>query len=182
VNADDDNGSAVTNGIPATRDFSATNLPAPDPELQVAIVDNTCPTGGTYSVWATQNATSGQVSFWQDPQKQAALAATFADPPLHNFSFYIEGDHESQALNDVTINVQYTWTDPVSGNPVTSTPTSQLTVTPVINSFNLTPAGGAAGQNVKWAAGANGNSGLAIRLRTGWRLRSSTTTIAGFNA
>src|SRR6516164_9723592 len=51
VNADDDNGSPVTNGIPATRDFSAAGpFTNADPDiLQGTVMKYNLPDGGTWT-------------------------------------------------------------------------------------------------------------------------------------
>jgi hypothetical protein len=147
VNGDDDNGSAVTNGIPVRRDFSVSPLPIPDPELKSATVVNTCPRGGSYQISTPWDGTTGVITLWKDTQKNNRQPLSLTDPPGHSFSFYIEGQRESHQIGDVQLQVTYGWSDPVTQQVTTVTASNSVTVTPVINAFTLTPAGGG-GQNM----------------------------------
>ncbi len=132
VNADNDNGSAVTDGIPAKRDFSVSGLANPDPEIQPAVIFNTLPPGGTYVLnWVPGDS---QVAFWQDQNKNTAWPSSWSYGG-QTTTIWLEGTHESASLNDFFMNVTYTW-----GVGQTSSVDATLTVTPVINSFTVKDA------------------------------------------
>src|SRR5258708_7593593 len=72
VNADDDNGSTVTTGIPTQRDFI---LAGPTSFLdqdikQYTVSTSGLPAGGTWQMTLTQNG-KGQVKLWKDSMKNA---------------------------------------------------------------------------------------------------------------
>jgi hypothetical protein len=145
VNADNDNGSPLVKdfpGIPTKRDFEVHPLPVNDPELISGSINSFGLPGG--GVWSTSITYSGlgRILLWVDQKKTVLF-----NPPG---SFYVEGTHESSALNDVTLEFDYT----VGG--VKYSRSGQITVTPVIKTFyeyiwNTT-------QNV-WFTDANGRGG-----------------------
>lgn len=156
VNADNDNGSNVTNGIPTQRDFNVNPLPKADPDLlQGTVTALNVAGGGTWTRTLTQ--IGGQIKLWTDAKKSAA----FTTPPAGQLTatFYIEGFHESVSANDVKLSFKYT----VNGNSYTSNNLT-ITVTPLIQSFTVTPgldAGDANKQNIIFFNGTDGNQGLA---------------------
>jgi hypothetical protein len=152
VNADDDNGSALTNGIPAKRDFDVQPMTVADPELIQATVSYPPGTITAVSLVFTGN---GKAALWTDQKKTAPY--TVPTPPVSSTSFYVEGTRPSSALWDVSLKVSYVNSAPGS-NPVTFT-TPAITVTPVVNSFTVTPH---AAPSVVFWTGVNGNglSGL----------------------
>jgi hypothetical protein len=132
VNADNDNGSAVTNGIPTQRDFNVSPLTKADPDLlQATITAAGVAGGGTWQENLTQNG-KGKISLWTDAKK----SATFTTPPAGNGSttFYIEGTHESAAAGDVTLWFVYT-----VNNVSYPSATLTITVTPLIEEFTVSP-------------------------------------------
>jgi hypothetical protein len=161
VNADDDNGSAVTNGIPAQRDFDVAPLPVNDQDLLAASLEIQCSVGGTLTWGLGPPAGTGNINAWMDQKKtqQLQLPAT-TTPPDQTINFFIEGTHESSVANDVTLFFTFTYVGSPDGSLVTVKAQQQITVTPLINSFTLTPAGGTNGQNIVFTVGMNANSGL----------------------
>jgi hypothetical protein len=151
VNADDDNGSQVTNGIPAQRDFDVAPIPnngQGDPELKAASVTVNGNVPGELS-WSVNQTGTGKIALWTDNQKSAPVAGAWqvpANPPT--YSFYIEGQHESAALKDVTLTFTFTWN--ITGTPQTDTKSQDITVNPLINYFIATPAARDTGQNVRF--------------------------------
>jgi hypothetical protein len=63
VNADDDNKSVVTNGIPAKRDFSVAPLPINDPELLPGSVTLNDLSGGAWAM-AINYSGNGRIALW----------------------------------------------------------------------------------------------------------------------
>jgi hypothetical protein len=150
VNADNDNGSAVTNGIPAKRDFSVNPLPVNDPELlQGSVVIQGLPAGGTWTL--SLGPPPSKIALWKDQMKTAPFTA--ADAPG---IFYIEGLHESANANDFA-QISFTYTPP---RMVLTAGSGTVLVTPIINSFTVTPAGGANGQNINFVNGVDGGNGV----------------------
>ena len=175
VNADNDNGSKVTNGIPAQRDFNVQPLANADPDLQQATVTAAgAPAGGTWTEHLTQNGV-GQIALWTDAKKSAA----FTVPGGLTATFYIEGTHESGKAGDVTLWFSYT----VNGVSYPSN-TLTITVTPLITAFTVTPAGGANGQNIIFRNGVDGSGGLSARPQpnVAGNTYSSTATQTGLRA
>jgi hypothetical protein len=159
VNADDDNGSQVTNGIPAQRDFNVWPIPGGDPELQSASVTVNCNVPGELA-WSAYQIGTGRIALWTDNTKSAPVASAWQVPPgQHTYTFSIEGAHESSFLNDVTLDFGFTFN--ITGTPQVVPASQDMTVTPLINSFAVTPAGGTTGQNIFFTSGNNGNMGLA---------------------
>ena len=154
LNADDDNGSAITNGIPATRDFNATNLPQVDPELKAATITNTYPSGGMYTLDWSADSDAG-ISFWADQQKKQPITPGLQPETLSNY--YVEGDQPSSAQGDVLVFLTY-WYGYENTESVETI--VNLTVTPIVNSFTLTPGGGANGQNIVFVNGRDGTDGV----------------------
>jgi hypothetical protein len=121
VNADNDNNSDLATdkngktipGIATKRDFNVFPITA------VGL-----PPGGAWSIWWTYSGT-GKIALWADQKKTAAFT-----PPG---AFYVEGGHESSALNDVTLEFDYT----VGG--VKYSASTQITVTPLITDFTIKP-------------------------------------------
>jgi len=123
----------TSTGIPTTYDFAAAGpFTVNDPNIVPATVTiNNLPLGGTWTGPTITYSGSGRISLWTDAKKSAAFTA----PPagMLNFTFYIEGTHESAALNDVSISFIYTV------NNVQYPAAGTLSVTPVISSFGVTP-------------------------------------------
>jgi hypothetical protein len=162
VNADDDNGSAVTNGIPAIRDFSKQPLTNDDPDLLSATLfaDTSLPPppNGSWTVSITPLVVPGTIALWTDRMK----TARFSPSGLGTFKFYIEGTHESASLNELTLTFTYNYTD-INNVKRSASASATITVTPLINSFSVTPnsdAGDPNKQNIVFANGPNANSGL----------------------
>src|ERR1700687_4748505 len=157
VNADDDNGSAVTNGIPTQRDFIVAPMPNGTTDkdiLPYTVCASGVPAGGTWQMFLTQTG-KGKVSLWTDATKKAAFTVPQG---VVGFGFSIEGTHESAAAGDISLWFAYT----VNGVSY-PTNTIAITVTPLINSFAVTPgkdAGDPNGQNIVFVNGINGNQGL----------------------
>jgi len=159
VNADDDNGSGVTFGIPAKRDFDVSPLQVNDPELLPGTLEGVgLPAGGTWVVTSYSTGGTGQIRLWIDQKK----TAPFCPGGLGPFGFDVEGAHESSAIGDVTVSATYIAPSGVSWNDTVS-----ITVTPVINSFGVTVAGGDNGQNVNYTMGNDGSNGLWAKTPNG---------------
>jgi hypothetical protein len=141
VNADNENGSALkTAGIPTTRDFTITTPTAyADQEiLTYTVTSNGLPAGGTWD-WVLIQNDKGQVRLWKDAKKSATLSVPNG---ATTFTFSVEGTHESAAAGDITLFFSYT-----ANGTVYDSNTLKITVTPVVNSFTVTPA---AGQNINF--------------------------------
>jgi hypothetical protein len=155
VNADNDNGSVFkAPGIPTTRDLNSfKTLTKVDPELQqvnIAVTPGGVLPGSFRLTFST--AGTGSVRLWTDANKtsQIVYGATWLSrllPP----SFFVEGLKSTTATQgpggpstplDVTISLVYSV---ASGGSVTGK--VDLAVTPVVNSFTVTPA---AGQNINF--------------------------------
>jgi len=160
VNADDDNGSDVTDGIgsdtigiPEKRDFNVSPIVGKDdPELLAGTLQGVGLPPGSWSITVGTHGL-GQVKLWADKRKQAPFAPTGQG----TFTFYAEGVHESSSLNDVFITAQWIPTPPNFGNWGMSVTT---TVTPLINSFTITPAGPAGTQNINFINGVDATAGI----------------------
>lgn len=148
-NANDTNGSPKTDGVPQFRDLNVNPMrswrpgdtePAgpliADPELVTATV--------TVGNWFALGAITwqvnikpggGQIRFWQEATKEHQYPVNPGGPTS---TFYIEGTDNSAALNDVTIKFFYDIQMP--GQPPQHVETSQnVTVTPMVESFSVTP-------------------------------------------
>jgi hypothetical protein len=137
VNADDDNGSALTpatgGGIPAQRDFNKQPLPVADPDLKQATVSYLA--GNILFVKAVSTGGDGRVQLWTDPMKtQLYIVPGLGAPTV---TFYVEGTHVSSALWDVALEVTYL--DDAPGSTPVTVDYPAITVTPIITSFTVTP-------------------------------------------
>jgi hypothetical protein len=148
VNADNDNGSWLSNGIPAQRDFNVQPLPNADPDLKAATVSY--PPGVITGVSLVFNG-NGLAALWTDKVKTAAY--NVPNPPVSSITFYVEGTRPSSVLWDIALKVDY-----VSGGTPMSFTTSCITVTPVVDLFTVTPH---AAPSVVFDNGVNGLQGLA---------------------
>jgi hypothetical protein len=163
VNADNDNGSNVTNGIPAKRDFNVSPLPKIDPDLVQAVVQAVdVGAGGAWTMNLTQKG-QGKISLWTDQKKTSA----FTGPPAGQLvgNFWIEGTHESAKANDISLSFTYT----IGGQSYTSN-TQNLAVTPIISSYTVTPgldADDPNKQNIVFDNGMDGTKGLDARTPGG---------------
>jgi hypothetical protein len=151
-------GQQHSTGIPTKRDFSVSPLKVNDPELlQATLTADPSLGAGTWSITTTYNPPGALIALWTDQKK----TAKFFPSGLGTMNFYIEGVHESSALNDVTLTFQYTVGTPP--NQTIYSASAKITVTPLINTFGVTPnadAGDANKQNVVFDQGNNANSGL----------------------
>ena len=153
LNANNDNGSVVTNLIPATRDFTlvaATTFT--DTDIKKIDIAVTAPPGiplnGTYKLAITQSAgtAGGRVRIWNDQKKTTEFTAgtTFTQATLPT-SMYVEGLEPTRSTlttsgstsPDVTVEISYVGGNvPVGG--VLGLGRRKLTVTPVIRGYDLT--------------------------------------------
>jgi hypothetical protein len=151
VNADDDNKSVVTNGIPAKRDFNVTvdvnGNQFNDPELLQASVSLHDLNGGAWGMSITYSG-NGTIKLWTDAKKSAPFTIPAGWP---GGNFYIEGTHESSKLND--IDLQFTYTV----NGIKHVADALITVTPLVRQFGVsTPVG----QSIHYTNNADGSGGL----------------------
>jgi hypothetical protein len=158
VNGDNDNGSAVTDGVPAQRDFNVNPLPAGvnDPDLvQVNIVTNPA-IGGLrgFFVLLVDNSATGQIRLWNNRNKGAEVTPGIYAAANLPTQFFVEGTEPSAALRENSITLLYFFVDPLRGNIQVGADAVNVTVTPVINNFTI--AAGAVGFTV----GADGRSGM----------------------
>jgi hypothetical protein len=152
VNADDDNGSGAPFGIPDKRDFAVNPIAKNDPQLLSATLTADPTLGaGTWSITTTYNPPGALIALWTDQKK----TAKFFPGGLGTMKFYIEGVHESSALNDVTLTFQYTVGTPP--NQTIYSASAKITVTPLINSFTITPA---PPQNINFINGVDATGGM----------------------
>lgn len=128
----------VQTGIPTLRDFNATNLPVVDPNLiEATVTVSNIDKAGTLVLNNVVSCAGGRVSFWADPQKDNPApdpAAVPATPNVWSETIYVEGDHESFALDDTEIQAVFTSNDGTE----TATSVTYVTVAPVLNSSEVT--------------------------------------------
>jgi hypothetical protein len=149
VNANDTNGSPLTNGIPQTRDFSAAPILGGDPEL---IQASATYLPGKITGISVVNNGNGIAFLWADQQKLAPLSGFTPAPTV---TFYIEGLRPSSTIGDITLSATYVDNAPGSTPRTVST---TITVTPIVTNFTVTPH---AAPSVVFWDGMDGLSGLA---------------------
>jgi len=137
LDADNDNGSAVTNEVPAEIDYKSNLGFAGAPDFISATIDSYPQGTGGYFSWdftPSNGQSTGLIGLWQGGGRHGPLAPGQHYPEGQwPTTFYLQGDQPSAFVGDITITISYTYG---------STTTSQgkvLTVTPVINSFHITP-------------------------------------------
>jgi hypothetical protein len=148
VNADNDNGSWLSNGIPAQRDFNVQPLPNADPDLKAATVSY--PPGVITGISLVYSG-NGRAALWTDQKKTTPYAVP--TPPVASTTFYVEGTRPSSALWDIALKVDY-----LSGSTPKTITTPAITVTPVVTTFTVTPK---AAPSVVFNNGTDGRTGLA---------------------
>jgi hypothetical protein len=162
INANDDNGSVITEYIPAKYDFQAVKADYPpglaDPDLvPLTMIDETpypypeIVTRGVinYTLNVTQMG-PGLIKIWDTPYKDHEYTV-FGTPTTQNLvswkpgfyhwpTFYLEGIEPSDVDDEITINLSITWD--ASFAPWTSTYRQvQGTVTPRIDTFKTYDGG-----------------------------------------
>jgi hypothetical protein len=160
----------VQPGIPYIRDFKVDHLWQPDPDMKPLVI-SWSGNGGIVSA-ATFSASMGVLAIWADPYKNDPFTAVDVQGTSGTVTVFVEGVHESQAVNDLTVRVVYT--DNNGGLQLT---TLKETVTPVVQSLEVTPETGtwpAQGQNIV-PVGADWSQGLRA-------LGKSAANDPGFNA
>ena len=111
INADNDNGSPVTNEIPAVRDFDKVMLTRADPDLRPVHVrvtpDLPAILPGLFRIKVTSSG-YGRIALWQDPWKRnrVNLTQTYTSLDLPRI-IYVEGLENSQRLSDVIMTIQF---------------------------------------------------------------------------
>ncbi len=159
VNADNDNGSLIVDvkkfpGIPTKRDFDVAPLKVNDPELLQGSVQLVgVPLDGIWSL-STPSTGKSKIALWIDPKKTALFTAANAPG-----TFYIEGVHESTTNGDYST-IQFTYI--VNGTLYGGE--AYLQVTPIIQTFRVSPAGAAGAQNIVFINGINGLKGLQANI------------------
>ena len=116
--------------IPKVRDFAATHLWQDDPQLLPVTLTVSGNLAGTLSAQVTGVAGGGVGRLWKNARKNEAftsidlpaLAAGVAHPPV---VVYLEGAHESKALDDVKVEAKFAtvgWAVPATPKTVSVTP------------------------------------------------------------
>jgi hypothetical protein len=142
INANDDNGSPITNEIPTDRDFD-TNLdfntaqPFLDPDLVPATVTVNPNVGlpGTVSISVGPESV-GQIRLWDDPWRQNHWQGVYTMAQLPK-TFYMEGIESSWAQRDLTVIARYSFVG--ANGQVVAAGSDQLavSVTPIVNFLSI---------------------------------------------
>jgi VCBS repeat-containing protein len=157
VNANNNNGSAVTNEVPAVRDFNAARLGAADPDLQQ--VNLTVPAGarlpGLFGLTISNDRT-GRIRVWDSATKTREIpSGTRWNRATLPASIWVEGTEPAAALRDNSISLVYFNFQPgAPGLVEIGLDQVNATVTPVITRFNLAPG------QVRFANGLDGANGI----------------------
>ncbi len=139
VNANNDNASGMTNGIPATRDFDASDYT--DSDL-VPITLSLEPITGLSGTLQLRKIEEGRdrIKVWETISKSAEVplpktwaVGTDTVPTV----LYIEGLREGEALRDIDLILEY-----VDGESILCADTIKITVTPVLESLSAIIAEG----------------------------------------
>ncbi len=138
VNADNDNGSTVTNHIPATRDFDADGYT--DDDL-VPISLSLQPTTGLSGTLRLRKVESGRdrIKVWETTGKatEVPLPKTWTvGTDTIPATLYVEGLKEGQALRDIDLFLEF-----LQGGAVLCDDKVKVTVTPVLKSLQATGSG-----------------------------------------
>jgi hypothetical protein len=134
LNANNDNGSPLTNGWPKTRDLDVSPNPNEKDLVQIVLDASGLPPN-TPLTWNLSAPTSGHavVKAWTDSIKTAPVGLPYSvtgksgSDPL----YYLEGTAEGYALMEISLTLQVT----VNGS--TATDIVNVTVTPVLQSFTV---------------------------------------------
>jgi hypothetical protein len=152
VNANDDNGSTITNEIPTKRDFDANPMPRSDPNnanspriedpdlvrVDINITPN-LPAQGSYALSVT-NSGAGQIKLWKERTRENRAEGTYtgtagANPlPDH---VYVEGAEPSAALRESEISLVYLYYNPSPLHIEYGADRVKVTVTPVIENLSV---------------------------------------------
>ncbi len=132
VNADNQNGSAVTNNIPAKRDFEKNPIPNETDLASITLAcDNNCPPGTPFNFQFTAtNNGRARISVWDTMTKQnnVPLPANYNQNNVPN-SLYVEGTLEGAAVKEIDLKLK------VSNGATSSTDTIKVTVTPILQNL-----------------------------------------------
>jgi hypothetical protein len=125
----------VQPGIPFQRDFNATHLWKDDPDLKPITISWPA-NDGTVSFTVTSTGGTGRIRFWKEQTKDHEFTnADLANNHTGTATFFVEGAHESDRVDDFTVTV--TWT---SQTGIVEVKKGTVTVTPIITKFTATPA------------------------------------------
>lgn len=104
LNADNDNGSVVTNRIPAVRDFAVHPIPDEDDLVKVAIYANAAPSSGIFAL-RVSNHGKARIRLWDTATKQnKIIPGHFRHLPTQ---IYVEGVQEGAAEREIDLTVEY---------------------------------------------------------------------------
>jgi hypothetical protein len=141
VNADNDNNSPMNNGIPRNRDFNKSPIAAEDDLVKVDVFYSPMNADGYFTIVITQGPTATRIRLWDSPTKQAQVYSGSYPETDFPKPFYIEGVEPSYSSTDFAlISLTYTFTHPTTGQQESVEDVEQVLVTPLINSFAVTPA------------------------------------------
>jgi hypothetical protein len=122
-------------GIPYMRDFNwNTALTHPDSELRPVTISWSGTNGGTVAVKDLENGT-GRLKFWSDAKKTSRVDTITVQGNSGSRAIYVEGVHESATVGDVSMQLTYT-----DGNGITVVWSQPVSVTPVVENMQVTPA------------------------------------------
>ena len=134
VNADNDNGSTVTNHIPFTRDFDASNYT--DNDL-VPLSISVEPATGLFGTLRLRKVEGGRdrIKVWESTDKAADVTlpktwtlGTDMIPP----TLYVEGLKEGESMRDIDLVLEY-----LQGDRVICNDKVNVTVTPVLKTLSV---------------------------------------------
>jgi hypothetical protein len=159
VNANNDNGSRVTDAVPVLRDYQTSDFNADDPQLRkVAIsVDPAAPAATVFTVSVSATG-SGRISLWDTASKKNKIdsGTKFAKANLPA-QVFVEGMAPSEDFRDLTLTLTTSVVLKPIGKPVPfpiGTDNVAVTITPVVTAFGMTPG------TVTFVNGRNGQGGL----------------------
>ncbi|HZT80608.1 MAG TPA: Ig-like domain-containing protein [Gemmataceae bacterium] len=159
INANNDNGSRITNEIPARRDFDVNRMQVNDPDLvqvNVAINPANVQLPGFFQLTVTNNGT-GRIRLWDNRTKARRVEGVYTSATLPN-QFFIEGAGLSAVQRDSQITLQYIWVNNLTGLPnAVARDDVNMTVTPAVNLLDITTQGAA---GVVFRNGRNGLQGM----------------------
>ena len=135
VNADNDNGSVVTDGIPATRDFQTDDY-LDDDLVAVSLATSILSSlGGEFRLSKTENG-RGRIKVWNSPHKDAEItlpASWVVGEDSVPATLWVEGVREGASLRDCGLSFSYVQDGGIRGRD-----TVLLTVTPVLKILSAT--------------------------------------------
>jgi hypothetical protein len=136
INADNDNGSKMTDGIPETRDFNVKNNSLENDLRKMQVIR----TGdfGTPISWQLRMTSGGSTRFWDSPTKGREYKVDVTYPDFPPSEIWVEGVEPSVTLKDIVVRIELLYSTSSGGQQKIhySTPIA-ITVTPVVLNFTI---------------------------------------------